>query len=712
MTRKLQLLAGMLLISAFLVPLSGQSELKKAKKQYELRAFELAAYNYNQVLKENPDHVEAMISLGLCFQAMNNDLEASKYFAKASERVILAPDELLAYGKVLMKLVNYNGARTVFDELAQFDPITAEHFTLSCDFAEKALKLPLAYDVSPFAGNTPTSDFGLTPYKDKWVFMSFRPDLKEKDTPSVAGSKLCATGVMSSDNASVSLLRQPLKSSYRLGPISYSEDYSMAAIMKNNFREGYQPVFEGDEEESILLADVDADGDFYNERPFKHNEIGSSAAFPCLSFNGDALYFSSNRSGGYGGYDLYVSYKIDGEWTMPENLGADINTPGNEITPFFDDHTLYFSSDYHHGLGGYDVFKSIVYNGSWAFPENMGNGVNSPGDDLYPNVDQESKKIYLSSNRLGTRGNLDLFTVTKVIDGAYAMEVVEPQTPMVSLVADEGFKIKTIEPPVVEEEESIDEFTKEEEADLAIEKSPKVEVQEPVVTQDPVQKKDEKPEAIVLDRLKTAPSSTPHWEGAKMVGFDESLLNGTKVYFIQLAALSKTAGDKKDFARLSKYGNIYRVPQSNLVKIRLGYFLDRNEASKVLSTVKSYGYQDAFITHQTMNTSEMELMLANDNLSGAGDNSSYMVPSKFKGGSNYKVRLASYEDPIWFDIGKAKNLGKIEQWTKGGWTIFILSGYKSLEEAEKAKIRAINKGFADAEIVYDNDGILERLKTN
>ena len=63
----------------------------------------------------------------------------------------------------------------------------------------------------------------------------------------------------------------------------------------------------------------------------------------------------------------------------------------------------------------------------------------------------------------------------------------------------------------------------------------------------------------------------------------------------------------------------------------------------------------------------------------------------FKTGNKYKVRLASYEDPIWFDVNKVKYLGRIEQWTKGGWTIFILAGYNNLEEAKAATVSAQNR---------------------
>ena len=81
-------------------------------------------------------------------------------------------------------------------------------------------------------------------------------------------------------------------------------------------------------------------------------------------------------------------------------------------------------------------------------------------------------------------------------------------------------------------------------------------------------------------------------------------------------------------------------------------------------------------------------------------------------GNKYKVRLASYEDPIWFDVNKVKDIGRVEQWTKGNWTIFILAGFNNMDEAKQGLVKAINRGFTTAEVVIDNGGILERIKQN
>ena len=153
------------------------------------------------------------------------------------------------------------------------------------------------------------------------------------------------------------------------------------------------------------------------------------------------------------------------------------------------------------------------------------------------------------------------------------------------------------------------------------------------------------------------------------------------------------------------------------VKVRLGYFTDRKEAEDVLSKVRTAGYRDAFIAYEILNTAQMELVLSGKDESSFSDKGNFNtrnpeVRDSYKNPKKYKVRLASYEDPIWFDVNKVKDLGRIEQWTKGGWTIFILAGYESLDEAKQAQIKAVNRGYKTAEVVIDNGGILERLRQN
>jgi hypothetical protein len=103
-------------------------------------------------------------------------------------------------------------------------------------------------------------------------------------------------------------------------------------------------------------------------------------------FNDKTILFASKRPGGYGGYDLYVTYFIDGNWSKPKNMGPDINSEYNEISPSIsnDGNILYFSSDRVESFGGYDVFKSTYDSSSesWTESKNVGNPVNSAGNEI------------------------------------------------------------------------------------------------------------------------------------------------------------------------------------------------------------------------------------------------------------------------------------------------------------------------------------------
>ena len=117
------------------------------------------------------------------------------------------------------------------------------------------------------------------------------------------------------------------------------------------------------------------------------------------------LFYASNRPGGSGGMDIWYSV-VDGDKFSPSvNLGAPVNTMGDEITPFYCDATgeLYFSSDYHYGYGGFDIFCSEGFRDQWTKPENLGGKMNSPANDLYFTVNtNDTLSGFLTTNRKGS----------------------------------------------------------------------------------------------------------------------------------------------------------------------------------------------------------------------------------------------------------------------------------------------------------------------
>ena len=148
--------------------------------------------------------------------------------------------------------------------------------------------------------------------------------------------------------------------------------------------------------------------------PFNSDEY--SVAHPALSPDGNTLYFASDMPGGFGDMDIYLSRKESGRWGPPENLGPSINTEGREVFPFVDKtNRLYFSSDGLIGLGGLDMFYTMEkIEGEWSIPENLGFPMNTISDDLGVVFNEAGTCGYFSSNRAGGVGGDDIYSFKKV----------------------------------------------------------------------------------------------------------------------------------------------------------------------------------------------------------------------------------------------------------------------------------------------------------
>ncbi|MEO0468408.1 MAG: OmpA family protein [Bacteroidota bacterium] len=136
---------------------------------------------------------------------------------------------------------------------------------------------------------------------------------------------------------------------------------------------------------------------------------------PCLSADGKTLYFSSNQPGGNGGRDLWYSEYVGGQWTKAKNLGAPINTVGNEDSPFLhaDGKSLYFSSDFHPGFGSRDLFVSYLSPlDEWTDPQNLGYPLNTSADENNIFISAGAKRGFMNSDREGGYGRSDLYEFT------------------------------------------------------------------------------------------------------------------------------------------------------------------------------------------------------------------------------------------------------------------------------------------------------------
>jgi Tol biopolymer transport system component len=135
-----------------------------------------------------------------------------------------------------------------------------------------------------------------------------------------------------------------------------------------------------------------------------------------ISETGDKIIFASDRPGGFGGLDLYVSLKVNGDWGTAVNLGPEINTQFNEDRPFLINNgkTIFFSSQGHENIGGYDLFRSDLQSNSlWSKPKNLGYPINTPDDNIFFMPVGDGKVGYYSVfKESGGLGKEDIYKIT------------------------------------------------------------------------------------------------------------------------------------------------------------------------------------------------------------------------------------------------------------------------------------------------------------
>ncbi len=402
------------LIFVFAQNAFAQNELlEKGNKQCELNNFPAAIETFKKAAKSTPNSADILSKLADTYLRLGDSENALNYFEKASNTK--SADALVAfkYGKALMKSGKYAEAKKQFESYAAKNPIEGKHFSESCDFAMENATASSIYSVAAATIiNTQHDEFGAAFLPNQLVYSSGRTDMQRKNSKmSVGSNQLYTSDLKDGVPSSNAFFKSELKNTYNDGPISYAANAKNVVITHNNIMNGIGATNQNGLELSLAIAEVNPSGEWNNARPFAHNMPGYATGFGSLSADGNTLYFASDRPGGQGGFDLYSSKRNGDVWESPINLGDVVNTAGNEITPFVEGKNLFFSSDYHQGLGGYDVLRAEGNAGKFNVIYHLGNQVNSSGDDYHFAIKDGSG--FVTSNRAGGKGGTDIYTVSK-----------------------------------------------------------------------------------------------------------------------------------------------------------------------------------------------------------------------------------------------------------------------------------------------------------
>lgn len=458
-----------LLLSLFALllylPAKAQYVLKEADAQYDLFNYIKAIDLYEQAYaKKNTWYAAARLADS--YTLTRNYPQAESWFAIASNMPGSTAEITLGYAKALLSNSKYAAAKTQFKryiELQKERPVYKEKSSAaaqkelllaqqnlwlsSCDSAIKWMQQPRPVLVQNAKElNSPQSDWGAVPSKTGVTFTSdrgwltelngkaSRPFLKfdagktpDKNTYGWTGNPYLRLYEFHKSGHQDSLTLFPLDAGtgYHIGAASFTADgqemyFTLTRISKDlKFGKGRMATVNVETYSSKIAAD----GKWIKPVPFKYNNVNAySVGDPLISKDGRTLYFVSNMPGGKGGTDLYrIKKNAAGEWLDAENLSA-LNTAGNERSPSLDEAgNFYFSTDGLAGMGGLDVFKSVLSDNSFSKPINQGYPVNSPQDDFAFNM-YTATAGYLSSNRLDGLGSDDIYHIRLQIIRALTLE--------------------------------------------------------------------------------------------------------------------------------------------------------------------------------------------------------------------------------------------------------------------------------------------------
>lgn len=405
---------SLLVILTYALSLSAQAPTRKvADKQFEMHAYQVALESYLELLKQEPESHKLHQKAGLCYYYTGKPAEAVKHFSTVLEQK--NPDPLIHFytGKALMMIGKYQTAIKSFVAYESTDPVIASHFIKMCNLASIMAEPDQRYSIEHAGFKSTQTELGIGIHGNKVHFNSFYSKIANPPSGWVSGDQYHYIFTGSTDaNGRIlkaELLKKAINITANEGPAAFAPDGKSVIFMRLHLNGNNRLLPETGLQSGLFMADVNAAGHWDNIKPFPYNSAGWSNAWPFISQDGKYLYFASDKPGGLGGFDLYYCTRQGNDWSEPVNLGSAVNTPGNEITPHLFNDRLYFASDWHMGIGGYDVFFTYGGPGHFKSVVNMGAPINTTMDDLGL-LWTATGKGYILSNRHG-RPDLDIYLI-------------------------------------------------------------------------------------------------------------------------------------------------------------------------------------------------------------------------------------------------------------------------------------------------------------
>jgi hypothetical protein len=475
---------------------------------------------------------------------------------------------------------------------------------------------------------------------------------------------------------------------------------------------------EKDTREKIFKAEYTPNGWVIDGSPLSFCNVDYLFTHPALSNDGDFLIFSSNLKGSAGGLDLYISRKKDEEWSVPENLGGQINTTGNELFASLDaDNNLYFSSDKLPGQGGYDIFVCAYDGKGWGKPQNLSKTINSENDEVAFTLNRENGKsaFYTSRERSGKeRMQLNRVTLNPLLTNAGTQDLSKQFLAMTEIKELSMGVNQTTSAPVAQsipkKVEPIAETAKPEAPAVVKETKKTSEVIKETKPAPVIASATEAKSDILVYRIQYAANTKP-------VGSQKITVTGKNYYsyeYLYKGGYRSTVGEFGTLAEASGFLNLCKQSgynQSFLVAFKNGERITDAEAKVLEAQASKTATKEMAKTSEALKPTEIRQPAEKVNpqsspLEIKEDNKPVATPSENKEGIIYRVQILANTKPVGsYNISiSGKSYKTFEYLYKGGYRTTV-GEFSTFKEAARLLNICRQSDYPEAFVVAFKDNV-------
>lgn len=396
---------------------------KKADALFNSFSFVKAIETYKILIENNYNIEYAKRKLGDSYSMLRDPQNAAYYYADAVKQPNIDPEYYLKYALALRSLKKYDESEIWLNKYkdSSTNDSRVQKIVEDKNFITNIYNLKQQYFSKPVPFNSELSDFGaienngivyFASTRDKGVGIKRTYSWNQQPFLELYSTKREGDNYVESEK-----IKGDVNTKFHEGQICISKDGKTMFFTRNNYLYGKkQKDQNGTNNLKIYRATLNDKDKWSNiiELPFNSNNY--SVGHPSLSADAKTLYFASDMPGGKGKSDLYKVSISGDNFGKPENLGDKINTEGNELFPFVhNDGNLFFSSDGLQGLGQLDIFTTVLDDdGNILEIINLGVPVNSPSDDFAFFLNDSGETGFISSNREGGKGDDDIYGFDRI----------------------------------------------------------------------------------------------------------------------------------------------------------------------------------------------------------------------------------------------------------------------------------------------------------